>query len=161
MNTELLICFRLLCRDSGGETESMLLNESVPPWVIDITVDVSNSMVFTWISVENTFYIRIRDCLEHLVAPGAFAMHSGWCRPGGEWQRMSGPSPDGADSVSLRAFSGLTFHAEVNMKLLRAHLRVCFVPEKYAEVQQNPILPPATFVLRRKNAEEVSARSSQ
>lgn len=32
---------RLLCRDSGGETESMLLNETVPQWVIDITVDVS------------------------------------------------------------------------------------------------------------------------
>ncbi|RLW11584.1 hypothetical protein DV515_00001308 [Chloebia gouldiae] len=31
--------FRLLCRDSGGETESMLLNETVPQWVIDITVD--------------------------------------------------------------------------------------------------------------------------
>lgn len=31
---------RLLCRDSGGETESMLLNETVPQWVIDITVDV-------------------------------------------------------------------------------------------------------------------------
>uniref|UniRef100_A0A3P9QCN5 WD repeat domain 48b n=1 Tax=Poecilia reticulata TaxID=8081 RepID=A0A3P9QCN5_POERE len=27
----------LLCRDSGGETESMLLNETVPQWVIDIT----------------------------------------------------------------------------------------------------------------------------
>ncbi|EMP36127.1 WD repeat-containing protein 48 [Chelonia mydas] len=32
--------FRLLCRDSGGETESMLLNETVPQWVIDITVDL-------------------------------------------------------------------------------------------------------------------------
>lgn len=35
------VCLRLLCRDSGGETESMLLNETVPQWVIDITVDVS------------------------------------------------------------------------------------------------------------------------
>lgn len=35
------MCLRLLCRDSGGETESMLLNETVPQWVIDITVDVS------------------------------------------------------------------------------------------------------------------------
>lgn len=35
------LCLRLLCRDSGGETESMLLNETVPQWVIDITVDVS------------------------------------------------------------------------------------------------------------------------
>lgn len=42
-NIDLLICFRLLCRDSGGETESMLLNETVPQWVIDITVDVSTS----------------------------------------------------------------------------------------------------------------------
>lgn len=36
------VCLRLLCRDSGGETESMLLNETVPQWVIDITVDVSS-----------------------------------------------------------------------------------------------------------------------
>lgn len=36
-----VVCCRLLCRDSGGETESMLLNETVPQWVIDITVDVS------------------------------------------------------------------------------------------------------------------------
>lgn len=36
-----VMCYRLLCRDSGGETESMLLNETVPQWVIDITVDVS------------------------------------------------------------------------------------------------------------------------
>ncbi|KAG8138732.1 hypothetical protein E2320_001535 [Naja naja] len=34
-----LFPYRLLCRDSGGETESMLLNETVPQWVIDITVD--------------------------------------------------------------------------------------------------------------------------
>lgn len=45
-NIDLLICFRLLCRDSGGETESMLLNETVPQWVIDITVDVSTSPDF-------------------------------------------------------------------------------------------------------------------
>ncbi|EPQ04074.1 WD repeat-containing protein 48 [Myotis brandtii] len=36
--------FRLLCRDSGGETESMLLNETVPQWVIDITVDPLGSI---------------------------------------------------------------------------------------------------------------------
>lgn len=41
---------RLLCRDSGGETESMLLNETVPQWVIDITVDVSvYKILFTWL----------------------------------------------------------------------------------------------------------------
>ncbi len=44
---------RLLCRDSGGETESMLLNETVPQWVIDITVDVSVrkvlfKVIYTW-----------------------------------------------------------------------------------------------------------------
>lgn len=39
--TTFWVMFRLLCRDSGGETESMLLNETVPQWVIDITVDVS------------------------------------------------------------------------------------------------------------------------
>lgn len=40
-----VVCYRLLCRDSGGETESMLLNETVPPWVIDITVDVSTTVL--------------------------------------------------------------------------------------------------------------------
>ena len=33
--------FRLLCRDAGGETEQMLLNETVPAWVVDIAVEVS------------------------------------------------------------------------------------------------------------------------
>lgn len=40
------VCRRLLCRDSGGETESMLLNETVPQWVIDITVDVCLHFTF-------------------------------------------------------------------------------------------------------------------
>uniref|UniRef100_UPI00358E0F08 WD repeat-containing protein 48 isoform X3 n=1 Tax=Myxine glutinosa TaxID=7769 RepID=UPI00358E0F08 len=31
--------FRLLCRDAGGETESVLLNETVPQWVVDVAVD--------------------------------------------------------------------------------------------------------------------------
>ncbi|XP_025091366.1 WD repeat-containing protein 48-like isoform X2 [Pomacea canaliculata] len=30
--------FRLLCRDAGGETEQMLLNETVPSWVVDVVV---------------------------------------------------------------------------------------------------------------------------
>ena len=34
--------FRLLCRDAAGETEQMLLNETVPGWVVDIAVEVSN-----------------------------------------------------------------------------------------------------------------------
>lgn len=33
--------FRLLCRDAGGETEQMLLNETVPQWVVDVLVHVS------------------------------------------------------------------------------------------------------------------------
>ena len=33
--------FRLLCRDAVGETEQQLLNEMVPLWVVDITVEVS------------------------------------------------------------------------------------------------------------------------
>ena len=32
--------FRLLCRDAGGETEQMMLNETVPQWVVEITVEV-------------------------------------------------------------------------------------------------------------------------
>ncbi|XP_074655956.1 WD repeat-containing protein 48-like [Tubulanus polymorphus] len=31
--------FRLLCRDASGDQEQMLLNETVPPWVMDITVE--------------------------------------------------------------------------------------------------------------------------
>lgn len=37
--------FRLLCRDAGGETEQMLLNETVPSWVVDVVVHVSNSFL--------------------------------------------------------------------------------------------------------------------
>ncbi len=37
--------FRLLCRDAGGDTEQMLLNETVPTWVVDIAVDVSHVCV--------------------------------------------------------------------------------------------------------------------
>ena len=36
--------FRLLCRDAGGETEQMLLNETVPQWVVDVLVHVSNGL---------------------------------------------------------------------------------------------------------------------
>lgn len=31
--------YRLLVRDAGGETESVLLGETVPSWVVDIVVD--------------------------------------------------------------------------------------------------------------------------
>ncbi|XP_046745903.1 WD repeat-containing protein 48 [Diprion similis] len=31
--------YRLLVRDAAGETEGVLLNETVPPWVVDIVVD--------------------------------------------------------------------------------------------------------------------------
>ena len=31
--------YRLLVQDAGGETEGVLLNENVPPWVRDIVVD--------------------------------------------------------------------------------------------------------------------------
>jgi WD repeat-containing protein 48 len=30
---------RLLARDAGGETEGVLLNETVPSWVVDIVVE--------------------------------------------------------------------------------------------------------------------------
>ncbi|KAL4217901.1 WD repeat-containing protein 48 [Mactra antiquata] len=30
--------FRLLCRDAGGETEQMLLSDTVPQWVVDVIV---------------------------------------------------------------------------------------------------------------------------
>lgn len=32
-------CIRLLARDAGGETEGVLLNETVPAWVVDIVVE--------------------------------------------------------------------------------------------------------------------------
>lgn len=31
--------FRFLCRDAGGESERMLLQDSVPQWVVDVAVD--------------------------------------------------------------------------------------------------------------------------
>jgi len=31
--------YRLLVRDAAGETEGVLLNETVPPWVVNIVVD--------------------------------------------------------------------------------------------------------------------------
>uniref|UniRef100_A0A0L8G0N1 Uncharacterized protein n=1 Tax=Octopus bimaculoides TaxID=37653 RepID=A0A0L8G0N1_OCTBM len=31
--------FRLLCRDASGETEQLLLNETIPPWVVDVAVN--------------------------------------------------------------------------------------------------------------------------
>lgn len=51
------------------------------------------------------------------------------------------------------------FYTEVQMTLVPAYLHV-FVAEKYAQVQQNPILPPATLFLWGKNAEKVSDRSA-
>jgi len=33
--------FRLLCRDAGGDTEQAMLHETVPPWVLEVTVQVS------------------------------------------------------------------------------------------------------------------------
>jgi len=30
--------FRLLCRDAGGETEQLMLHDTVPSWVLDVTV---------------------------------------------------------------------------------------------------------------------------
>lgn len=76
----------------------MLLNETVPQWVIDITVDVSNLNITAKYIYHlcyhklrdmecvhhrvNVFYIHVKRCLEHLVAPSTFAMHSGRCRPG-------------------------------------------------------------------------------
>ena len=32
--------FRFLCRDAGGDSERSLLSETVPQWVVDITVEV-------------------------------------------------------------------------------------------------------------------------
>ena len=32
--------YRLLCKDAGGETEQTMLHETVPTWVVDVTVQV-------------------------------------------------------------------------------------------------------------------------
>lgn len=37
--------FRLLCRDAGGETEQVMLNETVPPWVLEVSVQVGSFFV--------------------------------------------------------------------------------------------------------------------
>ena len=32
--------YRLLCKDAGGDTEQTMLHETVPTWVVDVTVQV-------------------------------------------------------------------------------------------------------------------------
>merc|ERR1719318_1359910 len=38
--------YRLLARDAGGETEGVLLNETVPAWVVDIVVEKKTSKIY-------------------------------------------------------------------------------------------------------------------
>ena len=50
--------FRFLCRDAGGETEQAMLNETVPPWVLDVTVQVwQESFIMYWILVSLIFFV--------------------------------------------------------------------------------------------------------
>ena len=39
---------RLLARDAGGETEGVLLNETVPAWVVDIVVEKKLPKFINW-----------------------------------------------------------------------------------------------------------------
>jgi len=34
--------YRLLCKDAGGDAEQTMLHETVPTWVVDVAVQVSN-----------------------------------------------------------------------------------------------------------------------
>ena len=47
---------RLLARDAGGETEGVLLNETVPAWVVDIVVEKKLpkfiKVSFSWLNVK-------------------------------------------------------------------------------------------------------------
>ena len=59
--------YRLLARDAGGETEGVLLNETVPAWVVDIVVEKklpkfikvsSRSQLFVLSSIRFDFFLR-------------------------------------------------------------------------------------------------------
>lgn len=132
---------RLLCRDSGGETESMLLNETVPQWVIDITVDVSTRR-FLLVKVVYCFGKKLMVHFNQNCSAMLALCRQYWsCRTGEEYH----PGLCSPTCVS------------------KAHDRWFFFffssSEKYAQVQQNSILPPASLFLRCKNLEEVSAPS--
>jgi len=36
--------YRLLCKDAGGDTEQTMLHETVPTWVVDVTVSVLTTL---------------------------------------------------------------------------------------------------------------------
>jgi len=38
--------YRLLCKDAGGDTEQTMLHETVPTWVVDVTVQVRTCRSF-------------------------------------------------------------------------------------------------------------------
>ena len=59
--------FRLLCRDAGGETEQMLLNETVPAWVVDIAVEVSVHSNFGVGCTRRTIRFFV-SMIEHLIS---------------------------------------------------------------------------------------------
>lgn len=50
--------YRLLARDAGGETEGVLLNETVPTWVIDIVVEKKLPKF-----IKVTFFVLPHSCL--------------------------------------------------------------------------------------------------
>ena len=56
------VCCRLLARDAGGETEGVLLNETVPSWVVDIVVEKKLPKfikVMTWVNSYMVFYLTV------------------------------------------------------------------------------------------------------
>ncbi len=55
--------FRLLCRDAAGETEQLLLNEMVPLWVCDITVEVGPTNGCCMLSVMTILLVHIVVCM--------------------------------------------------------------------------------------------------
>ena len=120
--------YRLLARDAGGETEGVLLNETVPSWVIDIVVEKKLPKF-----IKVTFYVlphkdlgyksfkrerliandflQIRKVIEHVyekVISGAGSSEAGSSAgsPTGEGRATSAsgganPSGGGEDSSSM------------------------------------------------------------
>jgi len=113
--------YRLLARDAGGETEGVLLNETVPAWVVDIVVEkkLPKFIKVTFFVLPHptlgykTFkrerliandFLQIRKVIEHVyekVMNGGSEAGSGAGTPTGERSHGDGGRPDREESNSL------------------------------------------------------------
>jgi len=54
--------YRLLCKDAGGDTEQTMLHETVPTWVVDVTVQVVVTLSLCRVTNLITFRNIIKGC---------------------------------------------------------------------------------------------------